>query len=131
MTNPEAVQHGIPAGGGHTLGSDEFGSTCVPVPNTEQMPEPADEIAAIRHITFWRDGFNIGDGELMRYDDPANAQILSRMRGPAEPPSAAGTNSSRLFLLLPVKPVVVGMTNVGLVCLVGSPLRRPVLYLLV
>ncbi|KDQ58124.1 hypothetical protein JAAARDRAFT_177273 [Jaapia argillacea MUCL 33604] len=138
MTNSEDAQLGILARGEHTLGSNEAQSSCIPVSNIEQIPEPANEIAAIRHITFWRDGFNIGDGELMRYDDPANAQILSeihsgsapprilnvlpgqlielrvanrlsedttrlpsqipppRMRGPAEPPSAAGTNSSHL-----------------------------------
>ncbi|KDQ58119.1 hypothetical protein JAAARDRAFT_34921 [Jaapia argillacea MUCL 33604] len=50
------------------------------------MPELADEIAAIRHITFWRDGFSIGDGELMRYEDPANTQILSEIHSGWAPP---------------------------------------------
>lgn len=30
-------------------------------------------------MTFWRDGFIIGDGPLMRYDDPANAEVLERI----------------------------------------------------
>lgn len=30
-----------------------------------------------RHLTFWEDGFSIEDGDLMRYDDPKNAEILS------------------------------------------------------
>lgn len=30
----------------------------------------------IRHLTFWQDGFTVEDGDLMRYDDPANEQIL-------------------------------------------------------
>jgi hypothetical protein len=34
---------------------------------------------AIRHITFWRNGFTIENGELLRYDDPNNAQILSQI----------------------------------------------------
>ena len=37
----------------------------------------AEEETAIRYLTFWRNGFQIGeDGELMRYDDPAHAEIL-------------------------------------------------------
>jgi UBX domain-containing protein 1 len=27
-------------------------------------------------LTFWRDGFTVGDGELRRYDDLANKQFL-------------------------------------------------------
>jgi hypothetical protein len=34
---------------------------------------------AIRHLTFWREGFSVEDGELMRYDDPANEQILAEI----------------------------------------------------
>ena len=30
-------------------------------------------------MTFWRDGFTVEDGELMRYDDPANEQILNEI----------------------------------------------------
>lgn len=70
-------------GGGHTLGSDEVESTYIPDPNApppsnegEGRPE---EATAIRHLTFWRDGFSVEDGELMRYDDPANDQILSEI----------------------------------------------------
>jgi UBX domain-containing protein 1 len=37
------------------------------------------EETAIRNITFWRDGFSIEDSELRRYDDPAQAQILSEI----------------------------------------------------
>jgi UBX domain-containing protein 1 len=37
------------------------------------------EETAIRHLTFWRDGFSVEDGELRRYDDPAQAQILSEI----------------------------------------------------
>lgn len=34
---------------------------------------------AIRHLTFWRDGFQVEDGELRRYDDPAQSQILAEI----------------------------------------------------
>lgn len=37
------------------------------------------EATAIRHLTFWRDGFTVEDGELMRYDDPNNSQILAEI----------------------------------------------------
>lgn len=63
-------------GGGHTLGSDEVESTFIPDPNA--APEPEEE-PAIRHLTFWRDGFSVEDGDLMRYDDPANEQILNEI----------------------------------------------------
>lgn len=33
----------------------------------------------IRHLTFWREGFTVEDGELMRYDDPNNESILAEI----------------------------------------------------
>lgn len=39
---------------------------------------PAED-TAIRHLTFWRDGFSVEDGDLRRYDDPAQAHILSEI----------------------------------------------------
>lgn len=38
-----------------------------------------DQPTAIRTITFWRDGFTIEDGELLRYDDPNNDQLLAQL----------------------------------------------------
>ncbi|KAF9808997.1 hypothetical protein IEO21_07652 [Rhodonia placenta] len=70
-------------GGGHTLGSDEVDSQYIPDPNAPEEPE---EETAVRHLTFWRDGFSVEDGELMRYDDPANAQILSEINSGRAPP---------------------------------------------
>ncbi|WFD34661.1 protein phosphatase regulator [Malassezia cuniculi] len=29
-----------------------------------------------RHLTFWQDGFSLGDGPLMHYDNPEHAEIL-------------------------------------------------------
>ena len=90
---PEGSQRSnVFSGSGYTLGSDEIESTFVPGERPNQRwscPSPllvayihVDNIAeetAIRNITFWRDGFSIEDGELRRYDDPAQAQILSEI----------------------------------------------------
>lgn len=45
---------------------------------------PAEEINyseehAVRQLTFWRDGFQVGHGALMRYDDPANIEVLKQV----------------------------------------------------
>jgi len=88
------------SGGGHTLGSDEVESTYIPDPTA---PPPSstnvqegggggeEETTAIRHLTFWRDGFSIEDGELMRYDNPANEQILAEI-------NAGCVSSSQTFI---------------------------------
>ncbi|KZT00093.1 SEP-domain-containing protein [Laetiporus sulphureus 93-53] len=70
-------------GGGHTLGSDEVESQYIPDPNAPAEPE---EETAIRHLTFWRDGFSVEDGELMRYDTPGNSQILAEINSGRAPP---------------------------------------------
>lgn len=33
-----------------------------------------------REITFWRQGFTVGDGELRRYDDPENQHVLLELK---------------------------------------------------
>jgi len=82
------------SGGGHTLGSDDVESTYIPDPNAPRRKsrciclrllysqllatEPEQE-TAIRHLTFWRNGFSVEDGELMLYDNPAHAQILNEI----------------------------------------------------
>lgn len=38
-----------------------------------------EEETAIRRLTFWRDGFQVEDGELMRYDDPQHEKILAEI----------------------------------------------------
>ncbi|CAL1701812.1 unnamed protein product [Somion occarium] len=72
------------SGGGHRLGSDEVESTFVPDPNAAEME------TAIRHLTLWRDGFSIEDGELYRYGDPRNEQILAEINGGRAPPAVVG-----------------------------------------
>lgn len=41
--------------------------------------DPAELPTAIRRLTFWRNGFSVEDGELMRYDDPVHARILEEI----------------------------------------------------
>ena len=38
-----------------------------------------EEETAIRRLTFWRDGFQVEDGELMRYDDPQHEKVLAEI----------------------------------------------------
>ncbi|KIM79342.1 hypothetical protein PILCRDRAFT_10472 [Piloderma croceum F 1598] len=93
------------SGGGHTLGSDEVESTYIPDPtapppsstNAQGEGGGEEETTAIRHLTFWRDGFSVEDGELMRYDDPANEQILAEIN--------AGRASPQILNVLPGQPV--------------------------
>ena len=38
-----------------------------------------------RTLTFWRDGFSVEDGPLMRYEDPANQEILQAIESGRAP----------------------------------------------
>ncbi len=49
----------------------EQAAGATPVTGTPQAPQPVLHI-----ITFWRNGFTVGDGPLRRLDDPANAPFL-------------------------------------------------------
>jgi len=82
------VRSNIFTGGGHRLGSDEEPSAYIPDPDAP----PTEQETAIRHITFWREGFSIEDGELLRYDDAANAQILAEINSGRAPPSILNVN---------------------------------------
>ncbi|KAF9555715.1 SEP-domain-containing protein [Agrocybe pediades] len=68
-------------GGGHTLGSEDVESSYIPDPTAEDEEEET----AIRHLTIWRNGFQVEDGELMRFDDPAQAQILAEINAGQAP----------------------------------------------
>ncbi|KAF5331917.1 hypothetical protein D9611_008910 [Ephemerocybe angulata] len=70
------------AGGGHTLGSEDVESTFIPDPNSNS--EEDDEVA-IRHLTLWREGFQIEDGELRRYDEPGNSELLAAINAGTAP----------------------------------------------
>ena len=91
-----ATPHGTFSGGGYTLGSDDVDSTYVPDPDAQGLSSHScfcfctlkrllDAPPAIRHLTFWRDGFSVEDGPLMRYDDPNNAQILEEINSGYNP----------------------------------------------
>ncbi|EIM80620.1 SEP-domain-containing protein [Stereum hirsutum FP-91666 SS1] len=79
------------SGGAHTLGSDEVESSFIPDPNAP--PAATEDNPTIRHLTFWRDGFSVEDGELMRYDDPGNAQVLNEINSGRAPPHILNVRS--------------------------------------
>lgn len=56
-----------------------FGNTRGPAASDadDENEDDDDGEVAIRNLTFWKDGFSVEDGELMRYDDPAHAQTLA------------------------------------------------------
>jgi UBX domain-containing protein 1 len=56
-----------------TLGGDDAPSRTIPDPDAE-TPQPAPRAHRVLHL--WRDGFSVDDGDLFRYDDPANARTL-------------------------------------------------------
>ena len=60
-------------GTGMTLGGDDTPSRTIPGP---QSDAPALLPRAHRELHLWRDGFSVDDGDLYRYDDPANARTL-------------------------------------------------------
>jgi len=37
------------------------------------------ETPLVRHLTFWQEGFTVEDGDLMRYDNPENSEILAAL----------------------------------------------------
>jgi len=78
-------QRGAFSGGGFTLGSDEEQSSFIPDPNAPAATAPEEE-HAIRHLTFWRDGFSIDDGPLLRYDVPENEATLKAINQGQAPP---------------------------------------------
>ncbi|KAH8113090.1 SEP-domain-containing protein [Phellopilus nigrolimitatus] len=96
--DPESsTSRSIFGGSGHTLGSDEVESRVVPDP-TAHPEEPAtgqQQERAIRHLTFWRDGFSVEDGPLMRYDNPENAERLRAIDQGQAPPSLLNVSNGQ------------------------------------
>jgi len=80
---------GLFSGGGHTLGSSDMPSAYVPDPaqQSESSESQGQEETAVRHITFWREGFSVEDGPLLRYDVPENATLLNEINTGHAPPS--------------------------------------------
>ncbi|KAK9250071.1 hypothetical protein V1507DRAFT_468674 [Lipomyces tetrasporus] len=61
-------------GAGHVLGSDIVESRTI-ADSSSNTAQP-DASPVTRTLTFWRDGFSVENGALLRYDDPANQEIL-------------------------------------------------------
>lgn len=64
------------SGTGFKLGDGENPSQTIPDP-TGSMRKPLEKVS--REITFWRQGFTVGNGPLNRYDDPENAMVLQEL----------------------------------------------------
>jgi UBX domain-containing protein 1 len=63
-------------GAARTLGGDEEPSREIP-----SAPQPRSRAERVeRMLHFWQDGFSIDDGDLYRFDDPTNSDILNSIR---------------------------------------------------
>ncbi|KAJ7024635.1 SEP-domain-containing protein [Mycena alexandri] len=84
--DPDSVQGrtSVFSGGGHTLGGEGVQSAYVPGAN-EGLEEEGERVT--RNLTFWREGFTVEDGPLMRYDDPQHADVLAAIHAGHAPPS--------------------------------------------
>ncbi|KAI8576880.1 hypothetical protein K450DRAFT_254733 [Umbelopsis ramanniana AG] len=72
------------SGSGYTLGSDDEPSIQVGTgPQSEATQESS--VPVTRQLTFWRNGFSIGEGPLLRYDDPANEYALNAINSGRAP----------------------------------------------
>ena len=80
---------GATVGQGNEKHDHEDGiSTHVPdphMPGSVDLDDPGDEEPAVRHLTFWQDGFSIEDGPLLRYDDPGNQSTLQAINSGRAP----------------------------------------------
>ncbi|KAJ9124335.1 hypothetical protein QFC22_001135 [Naganishia vaughanmartiniae] len=83
MSGLLAQMFGGGAGGG---GMDMPGAGGMPgLGQGEEEEEEDDDEPQVRHLTFWKDGFSIEDGPLMKYDDPANKEILAAIKAGRAP----------------------------------------------
>ncbi|ODV79857.1 SEP-domain-containing protein [Suhomyces tanzawaensis NRRL Y-17324] len=64
------------SGTGFKLGDGEEPSQVIEDPNSSLPQRPA---KVTREITFWKQGFTVGDGPLHRYDDESNASVLQEL----------------------------------------------------
>ncbi|KAI7853042.1 ubiquitin-related domain-containing protein [Circinella umbellata] len=72
-------------GSGYKLGSEEEPSSVVN-PTLSTGEEEDDSLEPVtRYLTFWRDGFSVDDGQLYRYDDPANQTMLTAINSGRAP----------------------------------------------
>lgn len=59
-----------------------------PVGDTSKRARKPEKVT--REITFWRQGFTVGDGPLQRYDDPENENVLQELKQGRVPVSVLG-----------------------------------------
>jgi len=67
-------------GSARTLGGDDAPSREIA---GEAQSQPNERVKRILH--FWQDGFSVDDGDLFRFDDPANSQVLQQIRSGRAP----------------------------------------------
>ncbi|KAI1113291.1 hypothetical protein F5Y14DRAFT_441987 [Nemania sp. NC0429] len=73
-------------GGGQTLGGEGTESRVVPDPHGPLgATRSSDAPRQTRILHLWPDGFSIDDGELRRFDDPANAEDLRMIQSGRAP----------------------------------------------
>lgn len=79
--------------------SRHFGGAGIKLGDSSSQLEPLSNVTAhtprgptkvSREITFWRQGFTVGDGPLQRYDDPENQQVLQELKNGRVPVSVLG-----------------------------------------
>jgi UBX domain-containing protein 1 len=70
-------------GTGMTLGGDGVESRTIPDPRGPVRPTNTQSQERVLHI--WEDGFSVDDGELRRFDDPANQMDLQMIRSGRAP----------------------------------------------
>lgn len=75
------------SGSGFKLGDTNLPLEVLPDPHARATQVPA---KVSREITFWRQGFTVGDGALQRYDDPENQQVLQELKHGRVPVSVLG-----------------------------------------
>lgn len=80
LQDEEKPQKSHFTGNAHTLGGDDVPSQVIP---GETPRQPTERLKRILH--FWADGFSVDDGDLYRFDDPANARILQDIRSGRAP----------------------------------------------
>ncbi|EDO16427.1 hypothetical protein Kpol_1030p37 [Vanderwaltozyma polyspora DSM 70294] len=66
------------SGKGYRLGSVINGASEV-VEDNGIISDKRKQERVTREITFWKEGFQVGEGELYRYDDPANSFYLNEL----------------------------------------------------
>lgn len=64
-------------GKGYRLGSSVDEAPRVVEDIQEDLPSKPKKVT--RQITFWKEGFQVGEGELFRYDDPSNSYYLNEL----------------------------------------------------